>query len=404
MSKEPGPVIDIEAAFDPFVSIDAEGRILMWNHRAEQTFGWERKEAIGKKLSETIIPPQHREAYEKGLKHYLATGKGPVLNKRIEITALHRDGHEFPVELIVWPVKIDGIYQFNAFVRDLTERKRSEEEIKRARESLETHVAERTKDLQEQKSAALNILQDIAEARKRAETSELATKSKAEELASSNKELEQFAYAVSHDLKAPLRGIDSLAGWLAEDYQDKLDQEGKKQLGLLKERVQRMYSLIDGILEYSRIGRIQGEPVAIDLNILLKEVTELIQVPAKIHILVKKGLPVIHAEKTRIHQLFQNLLSNAIKFMDKPKGKIEVGFTEDGHFWRFSVRDNGPGIDEKYFEKIFQLFQTLGMKENEEGTGVGLTLVKRIVETYGGRIWVESKVGEGTTFYFTLPK
>jgi PAS domain S-box-containing protein len=223
-----------------------------------------------------------------------------------------------------------------------------------------------------------------------------------QQVAGINEELTHFAYVVSHDLKAPLRGIKLIAEWLCADYADKLGAEGKEQLDLLQSRVGRMHDLIDGILQYSRVGRVKEETQAVDLNQLLPSVIDGLAAPEHIHITVESDLPVVEGEKTRISQVFQNLLSNAVKFMDKPVGEIRVGCVEDGRFWRFSVADNGPGIEDKHFDRIFKLFQTLAPRDEFESTGVGLALVKKIVEMYGGRIWVESKVGEGSTFLFTF--
>jgi light-regulated signal transduction histidine kinase (bacteriophytochrome) len=225
-----------------------------------------------------------------------------------------------------------------------------------------------------------------------------------EQLEKTNQELKEFAYIVSHDLKAPLRGIDTLVRWISTDYADKFDETGKEQMDLLLNRVKRMHNLIDGILQYSRIGRVKEDKTVVNLNELVPDIIDLIVPPENISITIEDELPMIECEKTRIIQVFQNLLSNAVKYMDKPQGQIRVGCVEEDGCWKFSVSDNGPGIEEKYFEKIFQLFQTLAPRDEVESTGVGLTVVKKIVEMYGGRIWVESKVGKGSTFFFTLPK
>jgi light-regulated signal transduction histidine kinase (bacteriophytochrome) len=225
-----------------------------------------------------------------------------------------------------------------------------------------------------------------------------------QQLEKANQELKDFAYIVSHDLKAPLRGIKTLAEWISTDYADKLDDEGKEQINLLMNRTDRMRDLIDGILQYSRVGRIEEKKVVVNLNELVPEIIDMLAPPENITLTVENELPAIKCGQTRIMQVFQNLLSNAVKYMDKPQGQIKVGCVEEDGFWEFYVADNGPGIEEKYFEKIFQLFQTLAPRDKSESTGIGLTIIKKIVEMYGGKTWVQSKVGSGSTFFFTLPK
>ena len=244
-------------------------------------------------------------------------------------------------------------------------------------------------------------LQDALAARKRAEEKQAQLLKQVE---SANKELAEFAYVVSHDLKAPLRAIDSLVRWLVDDYGDKFDDDGREQIGLLLGRVRRMHNLIDGILQYSRVGRVRENRVDVDLGVSVPEVIDLLAPPAHIKVVVETPLPTVTAEKTRIEQVFQNLLSNAVKYMDKPQGLIRVGCLDDGDHWRFYVADNGPGIEEKDFERIFLIFQTGKPRDQVDSTGVGLAVVKKAVELYGGRIWVESRIGEGSTFFFTYPK
>ncbi|UCG56980.1 MAG: HAMP domain-containing protein [Phycisphaerales bacterium] len=223
-------------------------------------------------------------------------------------------------------------------------------------------------------------------------------------LETANKELKDFAYVVSHDLKAPLRGIKALANWISADYADKLDQNAREQIDLLLNRVDRMQSLIDGILQYSRVGRLKEDKVRIDLNELMPEVIDMVAPPEDVTITIEDRLPIVEFEQTRIVQVFQNLLSNAVQYMDKPRGQIKVACVSEDGYWKFSVADNGPGIEEEHFERIFRIFQTLAPRDQYESTGVGLTLVKKIAETYGGAVWVESVVGQGSTFFFTLPK
>jgi light-regulated signal transduction histidine kinase (bacteriophytochrome) len=244
------------------------------------------------------------------------------------------------------------------------------------------------------------IFRDITENKK----AEAVKNQLLEQLASANQELKDFAYIVSHDLKAPLRGIKTLVDWITADCVDKLSDDSKQQIGLLTNRVDRMHNLIDGILQYSRVGRVAEETAPVNLNELVLEVIDMLAPPENISITIENELPTIAFEPTRITQIFQNLLSNAIKYMDKPKGQIKVGCVEENSFWKFNVTDNGPGIEEKYFEKIFKIFQTLAPRDEFESTGIGLTVTKKIVELYNGKIWVESKPGQGSTFFFTLPK
>lgn len=219
-----------------------------------------------------------------------------------------------------------------------------------------------------------------------------------------NRELNDFAHIVSHDLKAPLRGIKMIANWISEDYADKLDENGKQQLELLSKQVNRMYSLIEGILKYSRAGHINNQIEKINLDDFIPQIISMLHTPDHIDITIDGKLPVIEYERTQITQVFQNLLSNAIKYIDKPNGQIRIGCLEEGDTWTFSIIDNGPGIDQKNHGKIFQIFRTLKSQDDIESTGIGLSLVKKIVETYGGTIWIESEPGQGSTFYFTVPK
>jgi PAS domain S-box-containing protein len=229
-------------------------------------------------------------------------------------------------------------------------------------------------------------------------------KERTRELEISNNELKEFAFIISHDLKAPLRAVSQLACWLAQDYEDKIDKAGQEQFQLLIGRVKRMDQLINGILQYSRIGRSQDKNESIDLNDILPDIIDSLAPPEHIQIRIINRLPIIFRDRVRIVQLFQNLLSNAIKFMNKPQGEVIISSVDAGEYWQFSLSDNGPGIDDKYFDKIFQLFQTLQPRDELESTGIGLTLVKKIVDLYGGKIWVTSQVGKGAAFHFTIPK
>lgn len=341
---------------------DASGRavdyrILDVNPKFEQITGIQPEQAIGKLAS---------ELYGAGVAPYLdvyaevaRTGKPamfetyfPPLNKHFQISVFSPEKGKFAT-----------------IFTDISQRKRTEAEILRFNAELEQRVHQRTVQLE-----------------------------------AANKELQSFVYAASHDLKAPLRGINSLASWIQTDYATTFDAKGQEMLDLLVNRVKRMDSLIDAILYYSRIGRIYEQREELDVNVLVQNVIDLLASPDHIHITLENTLPVIIAERTRITQVFQNLLENAVKFLDKPQGTITIRCDETDADWRFSVTDNGPGIDPKYHNKIFQIFQTLHARDELESTGIGLSIAKKIVELYGGRIWVESEVGKGSTFLFTLPK
>lgn len=219
-----------------------------------------------------------------------------------------------------------------------------------------------------------------------------------------NEELKHFAYVVSHDLKAPLRAINQLSGWLADDYAVALDDGGREQLALLQSRARRMHDMIDGILKYSRAGQEDHVPEPVNLGQLLAEIIDSIAPPASMKISIESKLPTIMGDRLKLYQVFQNLFDNAIKYNDKEQGEIQVSFEDSAEFWSFCVGDNGPGVEAKYQERIFQLFQTLAPKDKYNSTGVGLSLIKKIVGNWGGRIWLESKVGAGSRFHFTLPK
>jgi PAS domain S-box-containing protein len=224
------------------------------------------------------------------------------------------------------------------------------------------------------------------------------------ELRQSNRHLQDFIHIAGHDLKTPLRGIGTLAQWLVTDYADKFDEQGRERINLLVTRVSRMDQLLDDMLRYSKIERTRQNECPVDLKTVLAEILEEIDPPKEFRISVDEKLPVVTADESHLKQVFQNLLSNAVKYKDKPEGRIKVGCTEEGETWKFSVSDNGPGIEQKHFERIFGIFQTLSASKETGGTGIGLPVAKKIVELYGGKIWVESELGKGSTFYFTFPK
>ncbi len=224
-----------------------------------------------------------------------------------------------------------------------------------------------------------------------------------QELTKKNKELDQFAYVVSHDLKAPLRGIDNIAKWTIEDHDVELSPAVKKNIELIQGRTVRLENMINGLLEYARIGRIKKGQQKVDVNVLLNELVEVL-VPPSFNIKIDPDMPVFTTEKLRLEQVFSNLISNAVKYNDKDKGEIGIHFRELSDVYEFVVTDNGPGIHPDYHEKIFMIFQTLQERDAFESTGVGLAIVKKIIEEQKGSISVESDTGEGSAFKFTWRK
>lgn len=283
-----------------------------------------------------------------------------------------------------------------ALEKENTERRRAEAELIQARNELEERVLERTAELAQTNDQLKEEIQER-------ELAQRMQKELLKRLESMNSELSDFAHIVSHDLKAPLRAIGSLADWLKEDYSDKLGVSGVETLGLLKGRVRRMNNLIQGILSYSRSAGQEESVDDVNLRQLVKEVVEVVSPPGNIKIEFENGPETVRCDKTRLEQVIQNLLTNAVKYNDKEEGVIKINCAAEDGYFKFRVADNGIGIDKKYFDKIFQIFQTLAPRDKSETAGVGLAIVKKIVEGYGGSIWLESEVGSGTTFYFTLP-
>jgi light-regulated signal transduction histidine kinase (bacteriophytochrome) len=217
-----------------------------------------------------------------------------------------------------------------------------------------------------------------------------------------NQALNDYAHVVSHDLKAPLRSIDSLISWFKEDNAEILDEKKKQSLDFILSIVEKMDLLIKGILVYSTIDKLENEDRTIELTILIDEVVRTIHVPNHIEIVFKNEMPKVYGNDFRFKQLFQNLIQNSIKFNDKENGFVEIGSNENENEIEFYIKDNGIGINERYQSKIFDLFSKL--ENNDQSSGIGLSIVKKIIDLYGGKIWLESQEAIGTTFYFTIVK
>jgi light-regulated signal transduction histidine kinase (bacteriophytochrome) len=221
------------------------------------------------------------------------------------------------------------------------------------------------------------------------------------ELAIQNKELNDYAQIVSHDLKSPLRSIEALVSWIKEDFEDVLDKEGKTHLSLIVSHLEKMDALISGILKYSTINKEVRTDREVDLNRLVQDTIKLLHVSEHIEVKMHQ-LPFINGDQFKLQQLFENLIDNAVSNMDKVNGRIDIISRDLDSKYQFEIKDNGKGIDAAYFDKIFQVFQKL---ENDSNSlGMGLSIVKKIITYYNGEIWLDSELGKGTSFFFTLPK
>ncbi len=219
-----------------------------------------------------------------------------------------------------------------------------------------------------------------------------------------NQELDRFTYVVSHDLKAPLRAISNLSTWIEEDLEGELEEDTKDNLILLRNRVQRMNNFIDGLLEYSRAGKVKAAKSTVDVSQLLSEIIDSLAPSSAFTISIDDKMPLLHTEAILLQQVFSNLISNAIKHHDRDRGNVKISVEEREPYYLFSVADNGGGIAAEHQEKIFEIFQTLRGKDATDSTGIGLSIVKKIVENQGGKIWLESELGMGSTFFFTWSK
>jgi PAS domain S-box-containing protein len=357
--------IILEHSYDAFVSMDNRWLITDWNQQAERTFGMTRSEAVGRSLS--IIVPHHlRKQYARDVDSYFnhPTEDGEtVLRMTSELMAVRKDGHEFPIEIVLFKIREDDNALFCAFVRDITERKQVNEE-------LELRVQERTS-----------------------------------ELTQSNEELRQFAKIASHDLQEPLRAVQGFANLLAESTDNKLDKDAREFVEYIVDGTTRMQQLIQSVLLHSSITKDENIDLHTDCNNVIEEVVANLdaaikETGAKLDV---DTLPTVAVERQQMVQLFQNLISNALKYRDKAAPKIHISADRTVNEWLFSVRDNGIGIDTQYADKIFDMFARLHGKTKYTGTGMGLAICKKIVTSHGGKIWVESEIGQGCIFLFTLP-
>jgi two-component system, LuxR family, sensor kinase FixL len=350
----------IRNAPDAIIVIDSESKIKLWNPKAESMFGWTAMDVVGQSLTNTIIPHAYREAHLAGMKRYLETHESRLMNKTIELTALNKAGKEFYVSLTISQTKQAGETAFIAFIRDITDFKKNALELERKKDQLER----------------------------------------------SNKELEQFAWLASHDLKEPLRKIRTFSDIL-------LRKKGELPTGMssflkkIQDSAARMNSLIEDLLSYSNASAEKENFLETDLNIILEDVLIDLEVAIKNKKakIISDTLPSAEVLPFQMRQLFQNLVSNSIKYskVDVPP-VIEIRCSQlDDETIQIEIRDNGIGFDEDFSEKMFQIFQRLVPKEQYEGTGIGLALCKKIIENHNGTIKAEGAEGIGSTFKLILP-
>ncbi len=346
-----------------------EGKFLLVNQKLCDILGYSRQELLEKKFQEITLSEDLASELEL-LRQLLA---GEIENFSLEKRYIRKNGELVWVNFTVSLLREqNGSLFLMGVVEDIRERKQAEE-------SLQLRAVELS-------WTAQTLAKTTSILRKR------------------NQELDQFAYVVSHDLKAPLRAIANLSSWIEEDLSDSMTEDTLHQMNLLRGRVHRMEGLIEGLLQYSRVGRMQVALARVKVVTLLAEIIDSLAPPPGFEVKVEPGMPTFVTERLSLQQVFANLISNAIKHNRGESGHVKISVKELDNFYEFSVADDGQGIDPQYHEKVFVIFQTLEARDKVENTGIGLSLVKKIVEGQGGSISIESAEGEGATFRFTSQK
>lgn len=366
----------LENSLEVFIVIDEQDRILEWNKQAVQTFGWTKREVLGRSLAEVIVPESLREAHINAVSNFHVR-KHTVLGKRVEMPALRRDGTEIIVAISIASTLRRGKTVFFASLRDITARRQQEEQVKLLNATLEHRVSERT--------------QELESANRRLEAA--------------YRDLEAFTRSVSHDLRAPLRAIKGYASLLGEDLAKADVPPVQRHLDAIMDTTRRMDAIIDNLLKLASVSQRELQTQELQLRDLMRQVVSEVnpQPPAEVHIALASER--VRADAGLLALALRNLISNAVKFSQtRTTPEIWVGATDVEGDRAYFVRDNGVGFDPRYAPRLFGAFQRLHSEREFEGTGLGLTIVKSVIEKHGGRVWAESQPGAGATFYFVLPE
>jgi len=383
---------------DALFVIEPDGRVIMINEATCRLVNRSESEILKYPAGNFLI--SGKEEF-KNFKEKLLKG-GAIEN--LEMGLKNKEGKVIPISISGASLKgLDGrVTGAILIARDISEHKRLLEELSIARKNLE----EKVERLEKSDKAMLFMVEDLNKTTEELKLARNKLEEKIAEVERINKELDDFTYIVSHDLKEPLRGVKAFTKLLSEDYSEKLDKGAKDYIGTISDSSSRMTKLIEDLLNLSRIGRIGSVEPDVDLNALLLDVKEDLAYSLEekhVDLKLAKDFPKVTCDRVRIREVFTNLISNAIKYSKKDvRPAIEVGYSKKDGFYEFFVKDNGIGIEKDYYDRVFQIFQRLHAKGEHEGTGAGLTIVKKIIENHGGKIWVESKVDKGSTFYFTI--